>query len=95
MAMHSWHSEEGLKTLDLIFERLARRPDWWYCNQTEYGAYRYEALNCSVRKETQDCAAIFSITRMTPAELGADVPLWFTVESGGRAVARHAARSPS
>ena len=81
MAMHSWHSEEGLKTLDLIFERLARRPDWWYCNQTEYGAYRYEALNCSVRKETQDCAAIFSITRMTPAELGADVPLWFTVSA--------------
>lgn len=81
MAMHSWHSEEGLKTLDLIFERLARRPDWWYCNQTEYGAYRYEALNCSVSKETQDCAAIFSITRMTPAELGADVPLWFTVSA--------------
>ena len=81
MAMHSWHSEEGLKTLDLIFERLARRPDWWYCNQTEYGADRYEALNCSVRKETQDCAAICSITRMTPAELGADVPLWFTVSA--------------
>lgn len=80
MSMHSWHTPEGLVILDGIFKTLSNHPDWWYCNQSEYGAYRYEALNTSVAKQVRGSDAEFTISRVFPSELGAEVPLWFTVK---------------
>ena len=79
MAMHSWHTPEGLVNLDKAYARVANNPEWWYCNQNEYGAYRYEAQNTSVAKKVDGKNAEFSVTRIQPVELGADVPLWFSV----------------
>jgi len=81
MSMHSWHTPEGLQKLDEIFAELAKNPDWWYCNQTEYGAYRYEARNTSVSKKTDGSEAHFTIRRIEPAESGAELPLYFTVKN--------------
>lgn len=81
MAMHSWHTPEGLVNLDKAYERVAGNPVWWYCNQNEYGAYRYEAQNTVITKKVNGKNAEFSVTRIQPIELGADVPLWFSVSN--------------
>lgn len=80
MAMHSWHTEEGLVNLDKAYAGVANNPQWWYCNQNEYGAYRYEALNCRISKKVNGKNAEFTVSRIMPFELGADVPLWFSID---------------
>lgn len=80
MAMHSWHTDDGLINLDRAYEIVSGNPDWWYCNQNEYGAYRYETLNTVVEKKVCGRVAEFTVSRIEPFELGASVPLWFSVE---------------
>ncbi|MCQ2403880.1 MAG: polysaccharide deacetylase family protein [Lentisphaeria bacterium] len=75
MSMHSWHTDDGLVTLDRIFASMAHNPKWWYCNQNEYAAYRYEFRHDQVEKFVQGNTATFVVTRVSPAELGASVPL--------------------
>ncbi|MBN2640548.1 MAG: polysaccharide deacetylase family protein [Victivallales bacterium] len=80
MSVHSWHTPEGLVELDKAFKRLTGNPDWWYCNQNEYGAYRYEALNTNIIKEHKGKEVKFLISRICPIELGARLPLWFSIK---------------
>ncbi len=91
MAMHSWHTAVGLVNLDCAYAMVADNPEWWYCNQNEYGAYRYEAQNTSVTKKVDGKNAEFTVTRMEPFELGASVPLWFSVD-GAKAVSANGAK---
>lgn len=79
MALHSWHTAEGLEKLDVCYKMLADNPNWWYCNQNEYGAYRYEALNATVQQTQAQNKLTVTVTRCLPAELGANVPLWFQI----------------
>ena len=79
MSTHSWHTEEGLKILDEMYRRLTMRKDWWQCSQNEYAAYRYEALNTTVKKEVTGKTVKFTVTRFEPFELGADVPLYLDI----------------
>lgn len=81
MAMHSWHTPEGLVNLDKAYASVANNPKWWYCNQNDFGAYRYEALNCRIATRRDDNKLHVSISRMEPFELGANVPLWIAVEN--------------
>lgn len=39
-------------------ERFGHRPDWWYCHQTEYAAYRYQYLHTQVRSELRGDALL-------------------------------------
>ena len=91
MAMHSWHTPEGLINLDCAYAMVANNPEWWYCNQNEYGAYRYETQNTSIAKKVDGKNAEFTVTRMEPFELGASVPLWFSV-NGAKAVSANGAK---
>ena len=68
MAMHSWHTPEGLINLDCAYAMVANNPEWWYCNQNEYGAYRYETQNTSIAKKVDGKNAEFTVTRMEPFE---------------------------
>jgi peptidoglycan/xylan/chitin deacetylase (PgdA/CDA1 family) len=79
MSMHSWHTPEGLVQLDKAFARVAANPDWWYCSQNEYGAYRYEALNTRISKKRNGATVDFTVSRVQPFELGARLSLWFQV----------------
>ncbi len=79
IGIHSLHTPEGLVSLDKIYASAAGNPEWWYCNQNEYGAYRYEAQNTVIAKKVNGRNAEFSITRIEPFELGANVPLWLEV----------------
>ncbi|MCQ2397082.1 MAG: hypothetical protein MJ106_05245, partial [Lentisphaeria bacterium] len=80
MSMHSNHTDEGLVSLDRIFASMAHNPKWWYCNQNEYAAYRYEFRHDTVRKSVEGNTATFVVTRVTAFELGASVPLSFSLE---------------
>lgn len=91
MAMHSWHTPEGLINLDCAYAMVANNPEWWYCNQNEYGAYRYETQNTAIAKKVDGKNAEFTVTRMEPFELGASVPLWFSV-NGAKAVSANGAK---
>ena len=80
LGVHSLHQEgEGRAKLEEELQRLSGHDDWWYCNQSDYSAYRYEALNCRVETAAEGKVLHVSVSRMEPAELGADVPLWLTV----------------
>ncbi len=80
VSMHSWHTKDGLVKLDKAFSMIADNPNWWYCNQNEYGAYRYEALNTIISKKQNGKEVEFTIQRIQPIELGARIPLWFSVQ---------------
>ncbi len=77
ISMHSWHTPEGMATLKRLMKEHAGSPDWWYCNQNEYAAYRFEANQTRVVKKVEGNTAIFTVTRFAPDQLGANVPLWF------------------
>jgi len=79
VGIHSWHTKNGLKTLDGLLQNCAQNKDWWFCNQNEYAAYRFEARNCRIDKVAKGKLAEFTITRYTPESLGANVDLWFSV----------------
>ena len=79
ISMHSWHTAEGLKTLRKLLREAADCPDWWYCNQNEYAAYRFEFHQTKVTKQVRGKEAVFTIVRYEPARLGAAPPLWFSL----------------
>ena len=57
-------------------------PEWWYCNQNQYAAYRYQFLHSRVQRlPARGNAARFRITRPVLLDLGDPVPL--TVELAG------------
>ena len=42
-SMHTWYrTPEAWAKFEKDLDRYAHRPDWWYCNQNEYAAYRYQ-----------------------------------------------------
>lgn len=79
LGLHTWQDDKGFETLDGIFAKYANRPDWWYCNENEYNAYRYAAQHTRITKRVEGDIAIFTLTGPTPAALGSDTPLWGTV----------------
>ncbi len=79
VGIHSWHNQAGLKTLDELLHGSANEPNWWYCNQNEYAAYRFEANNCKVTKTSKGTRAVFTVTRFTPESLGARVDFWLAI----------------
>lgn len=86
MSTHSWHTKKGLPLLDECYKRLTSHKNWWNCNQNEYAAYRYEALNTTVTKKVTGKSVTFTIQRFEPFELGANVPLYFDIK-GAKALA--------
>jgi peptidoglycan/xylan/chitin deacetylase (PgdA/CDA1 family) len=42
-SMHTWYrTPEAWARFEEQLEKYGHRPDWWYCNQNEYAAYRYQ-----------------------------------------------------
>ena len=81
LGLHTWQSDEGFRVLDGIFQKHAARPDWWYCNENEYLAYRYQFFHTGIRKTgVRGTTAVFEITRIAAPELGHNIPL--TVRTG-------------
>lgn len=77
IAMHSWHTPAGLVELEKIFASRAGNPDWWYCNQNEYAAYRYDFHHANPSRKVEGNRVCWTVTRTRPENAGAQLSLWF------------------
>ena len=95
VGIHVWHKPGGLEKLGQCLERYAHNRDWWYCNQNEYAAYRYQYKAGSLGKvKVLDNVAFFRLRRPCGADMGDDVPLSLKVKNAQiSAVASGAAKN--
>jgi peptidoglycan/xylan/chitin deacetylase (PgdA/CDA1 family) len=90
-SMHTWYrTPEAWAKFEAQLEKYGHRPDWWYCNQNQYAAYRYQFLHCKLGAPVREGKTIRArLTRPVLLDLNDPVPLTFAVEG----VARDAVRS--
>ena len=81
LGIHVWHTKDGWANLEKSLKKYANRPDWWYCNQNEYAAYRYQLHHSTLNKISQKgkvCS--YKLTRPNAADSGNNVPLTVKVK---------------
>ena len=77
LGVHTWQkTDEGFSRFGEIIATEANRPDWWYCNENEYVAYRMQMFHSVIaKKEVKDQTVTFTVDRVMPCELGGRVAL--------------------
>ena len=54
-SMHAWYrTPEAWAKFERHLDRYGHNPDWWYCNQNEYAAYRYQYLRTTLEPPVRD-----------------------------------------
>ena len=87
VAMHAWVSAwgaPGFPKLAAIYKRWSNRGDWWYCNQNQYAAYRYQALHSRLATFVEGNTLRAELRRPSPLDLNDWTPLTFTVKGPAR-----------
>lgn len=80
LGLHVWQSDEGLEKLGRCLDQYAQNPSWWYCNENEYLAYRYDFFHSKiVDKKVNGDTVVFTVQRIRPEYIGASLPLDFSV----------------
>ena len=83
VTMHAWVKEWGgpdFPKLAEIYRKWSGRPDWWYCNNNQYGAYRYQALHSRMTAFVEGKVVRAVLTRPDPLDLGDWTPLTLRVD---------------
>ncbi len=78
-SMHSWYdTPEEWSGFEDDLDRYGNRPEWWYCHQNEYGAYRaqYRAA-VQGRSETDGTILRYQFQRPSLLDLNDPIPLTF------------------
>lgn len=78
LGVHAWQTGEEWTKLDAVFQTIARKPEWWYCNQTEWAAYARQVAGSELKADATAAAVgarRYMLTRPVPGDLGAAVPL--------------------
>ncbi len=79
LGIHCWQNlkdPNGLVRFGEIIQTEANHPDWWYCNENEYVAYRMQMFHSVIMKTgVAGNTATFSVDRVVPFELGDRVAL--------------------
>jgi peptidoglycan/xylan/chitin deacetylase (PgdA/CDA1 family) len=78
VTMHAWVKQWGgpeFPKLAEIYRRWSGRADWWYCNQNQYAAYRYQALHSRLATFVEGNVLTAVLTRPDPLDLGDWTPL--------------------
>jgi hypothetical protein len=86
--MHAWPGSWGgaaLPQLNDILKRWAGRGAWWYANQNELAAYRYQLAHGPLESETAGGALKLSLRRFEPWALGDAVPVTLRLKGFGDA----------
>ena len=79
---HVWHTPTGLANLEASLAKYANRPDWWYCNQTEYAAYRYQFHHSRVERQGLAGQVLrYCVERPAASDLGHAIPLTLGITS--------------
>ena len=76
--------------LDAVFQTIAGKPEWWYCNHTEWAAYARQVTSSRMQAEAAPATVAvrrYTLLRPVPADLGDAVPLsCFVTPAAVRAV---------
>lgn len=77
LGVHSHQKPEGFAVLEEIFTNLKRRhPTWWYCNETDYGAWQTQRFHTRLELgEAQGATRTLRLTRIATHDLGSELPL--------------------
>ena len=76
LGVHTWQDDKGFEELDRIFTKYGHNPKWWYCNENEYAAYRYQFLHSKVVSAKRNGDTVtYTIRRIAPGPLGSTIPL--------------------
>lgn len=94
-SMHVWYdTPEGWARFEEQLDRYGRRPDWWYCNQSQYAAYTYQQRHTELQVLDRNGDRVtVRLLRPVLRELNDPVPLTIAVE-GVNAEQVTAAESP-
>ena len=76
-AMHVWYKgPKAWAKFEAQLDKYGRRPNWWYCNQNQYAAYRYQFLRTKIGKPKRTGRTVtFTLTRPLAADLNDLTPL--------------------
>ncbi|HNX04235.1 MAG TPA: DUF4838 domain-containing protein [Opitutales bacterium] len=75
LGVHTWQSDEGLTRLASMLKESVVRENVWHGNENECVAFRFQALNSTVRRvSAEGKRAVFEVVRPEPYAIGAEVP---------------------
>lgn len=94
--IHAWTFAGKFDQADASFALVENNPDFWYCNQGEYGAYRVQFLNTEIKTERDGSTLKVTLTRPELFDLIHTVPLTFDIQGveAGDIVAVRAGSAP-
>ncbi len=80
-AMHAWYdTPEEWKTFHEHLAMLEGNPDYWYCSQNEYAAYRFQLLKSTLSEPVREGSTLrFTLTRPSLVDVNDPTPLTFGV----------------
>ena len=80
-SMHSWYdTPEEWSGFEADLDRYANRPQWWYCHQNEYGAYRAQYRAAAQGTiETNGSLLRYRFQRPSLLDLNDPIPLTFEI----------------
>lgn len=83
VTMHAWVNAWGgpdYPKLGQVYQKWSDRKDWWYCNVSQYSAYRYQFLHTKVATFAAGNVLRVVLTRPDPRDLGDLTPLTFRLD---------------
>lgn len=94
--MHApaYKTDEAWRKLEALLTKYRGNPDWWYCNQNEYAAYRQQFLSTSVESVRDGRRLSVTLTRPCLTDLNNAVPITFEV-AGVKGEAVRSVTSPA
>lgn len=82
-AMHAWYrTPEAWAKFERQLDKYGRNPDWWYCNQNEYAAYRYQLALSKLGPPRTD-GRLLRVTLKRPELLDCNEPTPLTLQVSG------------
>jgi peptidoglycan/xylan/chitin deacetylase (PgdA/CDA1 family) len=74
--MHVWYTTpEAWEKFEGQLTKYGRRPEWWYCNQSQYAAYRRQVRYSTLKESKSGSTLAAVLRRPLLLDLGDPVPL--------------------
>ncbi|MDP0496311.1 MAG: polysaccharide deacetylase family protein [Verrucomicrobiota bacterium JB024] len=74
VGVHPWQPPEELEKFKVLLAEYTGRDDFWYANQTDIGAYRFQAIQTEIEPVSGQ-PGHYALTRPRVNIAGADIPL--------------------
>jgi hypothetical protein len=81
--MHVWYATPGAWTkFEGQLRKYGRNPRWWYCNQSEYAAYRYQYAHTELQTQVDGRRLAVALKRPALLDLNHAIPLTLQISGG-------------